>query len=652
MTAVRKLVVSMFSGGRGTASITRELVRHANIDLHLLINAYDDGLSTGELRSFIPGMLGPSDFRKNLSYLLDLYSLDQFALEKFIEYRLPRDFTSEHLRELQAVASDPNYRTNSLPFLRETLYAMDPPLREPLAEYLRIFFQFFSTQGRPFNFVDCSVGNLVFAGAYLKNGNDFNKATSELETLFGAKASLINVTRGENRILVALKEDGEVLEREARIVSAQSTSRIADLFLLEHPLDAATVKALEGLPLEKKRERLAALDARVELSPEARDAILSSDIVIYGPGTQYSSIFPSYKTSGLSEALRSSRAYVKALIVNLDRDHDIQSLSATDIVDMALHFLGDPENRGRLVTHILYSERRSPGPSSVGLDEAKVAGGTYKGAAFVRGDFENPVKTGVHSGLGLVRAVRDLYESERHSGRGELDIYIDLNRRSVGLTLLMQEFLELPWNESFSNVRLTLNQMDPPQQQLPTYLQMRRSDRDDSFSDTHVFIDWLKTGGSEYLVTISGDGEYRLSDVLAYVDLIKRSPFGAVFGSRNQSRRQFMKSLNAAYGESALLYYVSWLGALALSGAFGARHQVIFSDPLTGFRIYKRSILVDALGTNIDKLHASGAMAVTRQLVDAGVEIAEVPVAYRTFKGFTNVGWRFWRGVKNAWSAF
>ena len=58
--------------------------------------------------------------------------------------------------------------------------------------------------------------------------------------------------------------------------------------------------------------------------------------------------------------------------------------------------------------------------------------------------------------LSLVRAVRDLYESERHLGRDELDIYIDLNRRSVGLTLLMQEFLELPWNESFSNVRLTL----------------------------------------------------------------------------------------------------------------------------------------------------------------------------------------------------
>src|SRR5207248_796233 len=91
MTSSRKLVVSMFSGGRGTATITRELVRDPRIQLNLLVNAYDDGLSTGELRNFIPGMLGPSDFRKNFSYILDLYSEQQFALEKLIEYRLPQD---------------------------------------------------------------------------------------------------------------------------------------------------------------------------------------------------------------------------------------------------------------------------------------------------------------------------------------------------------------------------------------------------------------------------------------------------------------------------------------------------------------------------------------------------------------------------------
>jgi 2-phospho-L-lactate transferase/gluconeogenesis factor (CofD/UPF0052 family) len=71
--------VAVFCGGRGSATIIRELLRSTEVHLALLVNAYDDGLSTGALRNFIPGMLGPSDFRKNFSYLLDLYSDEQYA---------------------------------------------------------------------------------------------------------------------------------------------------------------------------------------------------------------------------------------------------------------------------------------------------------------------------------------------------------------------------------------------------------------------------------------------------------------------------------------------------------------------------------------------------------------------------------------------
>ena len=84
--------VAVFCGGRGSATIIREFLRWPNVQLTLLVNAYDDGLSTGALRKFIPGMLGPSDFRKNLSYLLDLYSDEQYALKTLIELRLPMDF--------------------------------------------------------------------------------------------------------------------------------------------------------------------------------------------------------------------------------------------------------------------------------------------------------------------------------------------------------------------------------------------------------------------------------------------------------------------------------------------------------------------------------------------------------------------------------
>ena len=47
------LRVSMFCGGRGSTTITRELLRWPNIQLNLLVNAYDDGLSTGDRKSVV-----------------------------------------------------------------------------------------------------------------------------------------------------------------------------------------------------------------------------------------------------------------------------------------------------------------------------------------------------------------------------------------------------------------------------------------------------------------------------------------------------------------------------------------------------------------------------------------------------------------------
>src|SRR6201996_8542467 len=80
--------IVLFCGGRGSATIIRALLRQTDVELTLLVNAYDDGLSTGALRDFIPGMLGPSDFRKNLSYLFGNYSQAQYALKSLMEYRL------------------------------------------------------------------------------------------------------------------------------------------------------------------------------------------------------------------------------------------------------------------------------------------------------------------------------------------------------------------------------------------------------------------------------------------------------------------------------------------------------------------------------------------------------------------------------------
>ncbi len=63
------LNVVLFSGGRGSAALARQLVSSPGVNLTIVINGYDDGASTGEVRRFLGDSLGPSDFRKNASNL-------------------------------------------------------------------------------------------------------------------------------------------------------------------------------------------------------------------------------------------------------------------------------------------------------------------------------------------------------------------------------------------------------------------------------------------------------------------------------------------------------------------------------------------------------------------------------------------------------
>ncbi len=84
-----KINVVLFSGGSGTQSITAALQKHPQISLKILINAYDDGHSTGRLRRFVPGMLGPSDVRKNLGRLMPASERSEKSLALVSEFRLP-----------------------------------------------------------------------------------------------------------------------------------------------------------------------------------------------------------------------------------------------------------------------------------------------------------------------------------------------------------------------------------------------------------------------------------------------------------------------------------------------------------------------------------------------------------------------------------
>lgn len=632
-----EIAVAVFCGGRGASSILRALLRTPGVRTTVLVNAFDDGLSTGRLRGLVPGMLGASDFRKNLAQLLEMSSPVQFAVADLLEYRFPIGSSTlgPVIAAFDAIAHD-RPAAHVLPEgLDRLVRALDRDTASIFHAQLAAFGAHAASQAGAFSIDDCALGNLLLAGEYVANGRSFNGAVAQLARALRCRAEILNVTDGENRILVALKADGEILERESRIVGPQSRVPIRGLYLLPEMLSSEKLAALSRLTVETRAAELAAMHRDTLLSAEARAAVEAADVIVYGPGTQHSSLLPSYLTCGLRDAIARGRARHRVLVVNLHDDHDTQGLRPVDLVDRALDTFGDRENTSRVITDILLPTERSR--------ESGFSTSTYLGANVVQDVLESAVIAGVHNGTRVVEDVLRLGAPKEHPA---LEIYVDLHRRSLAVDALVQELSEMSWSERFAHVTLRINHVALAR--VPSALALETTTYDGLFSEISMLLRWLREGRSRFLACLTGDGEYRLRDVEMAVDLLLSRRFGVILGARNQSKRQFFGSLRDAYAGKRLMYAASVAGGFGVAAMCGARFGLILSDPLTGFRVYDRLALPEALTRGLLERAPRTTLEVTGRLVDHGVEIAEVPVFYHSYAGFTDERWRLMRGLVNA----
>jgi hypothetical protein len=270
-----------------------------------------------------------------------------------------------------------------------------------------------------------------------------------------------------------------------------------------------------------------------------------------------------------------------------------------------------------------------------------LTGESWRDATVVRGSFSTPIRPHVHNGNAVAQCVLGLLAQRRSASIGiSVEIFADILGRSVASEELVEEFLESDWGEV--SAHLTLNRVAV--QQAPITV----SNFSGLFPESAYFRAWLGSGTSDYLVLMTGDGAYRFADVQAILHLLEQQQsLGGVFGSRTQSRRQFITSIRAAYGENRLLYGLGKMAAFFLSTLFYLRTGVIFSDPLTGLRVFRREALV-----GLPEITGDAPLALVRQLIHKGIEVAELPVLYRTFSGFTDPNWRMRRGLRNLAALF
>ena len=377
--------IVIFCGGTGASELVKMLSRDNNVNLTILVNCYDDGLSTGKLRNYIPGMLGPSDIRKNVKHSLQENSIFFSGFSHILMFRFPDKTGEVEAKNYLANITKDNCLTKCL-----TDHQIDF-----LQEEIDRFLKYSETTLVDFDFSDVSLGNILFAGLYLKDHN-FNKTVHLFSKFFLIPTTVLNLTDGSDLKLLGITENNSILQNEAAICHLSHSEKIRDIFLLERYLECDEIYFIQRHQ-EKNIEYLTSMSHIPAINPQVYDLIIRADIIIYWAGTPYSSLFPSYLTENLLEIVSESGAK-KILVTNILKDHDIFNETTTSLIEKFFRFMSRKKSVSfkykSIVTDILVNQVN---PASITEDRFFLLENTdlsYSGVSIHYKDWSNP--TGKH----------------------------------------------------------------------------------------------------------------------------------------------------------------------------------------------------------------------------------------------------------------
>ena len=302
------------SGGKALQEGFASVFGYGNYQLDAIINAYDDGKSTGVCRDiFNRNILGPSDLRKNqitqykLKYakeIKDSNSKEHKLLELF-ELRLSGENHDSYYNQALSIINDIDYLT--------------PEQKDGLLNWLDYFF-YADKQNNVLrkgidkvSFNDFSLSNIFYASCAAINNNSLEKAGEVMSKLFSMENN-VHLISNVNLYINATTTSGYVITDEGQLVAWNNS-------------DDKVVK----VDLVKNDGSVYVPTINENSNDDIQKLFNEADILILSSGTQWSSLIPSYMHKGFKEALSSCKAK-KYLIMNNAQDADAKGVSANELL--------------------------------------------------------------------------------------------------------------------------------------------------------------------------------------------------------------------------------------------------------------------------------------------------------------------------------
>jgi len=566
-----KIVV--FSGGRGCTNIIKALISQTDLDLTIVVNAYDNGKSTGRIRSYIPGLLGPSDIRKNVSLLLECYNSLQLA--NFLEYRMNSNLQRLPMLEFLQL-SNPN-----------DFISLSFEQYKSIESALSFFDKYQLNCGDMFDTFDCPIGNVILASLFLQHNDDFNSAITKYQEIFlpksvikSQRARILNVTDGENLYLIARATSGEIFLNEAEIVVNENKEIIREIALVSD--------------FDKNSLKSAFNNVR---KPNPNQVVLQSlkdmDLLIYGPGTQASSLLPSYLTSRILDEIGKNLTAKKIFISNLIPDYDdpVSNVISRLETFFQLGNLIVPEFiRKDLVTNVFSELNLSEIPK--GLIESNFPGITFQTDDWL-------VESNKHLGSAIVRQISKSCDRKFRYKPGLISIivYGDISFGNADNYSRIIESLKSNIELDFELIMLSSN--------VENKNSIRVKYATESNNEIHNKIKFvesiqesmLKSRG-DVIALINSLQLYNLSDLAVGIRLLinnERSHF--LLGSRNLRIFDLKEQIRSAYPTQPFRGFISYWGSLIISVSFLIRYRRFITDPLSGIKIFRK---LDTNGADLE----------------------------------------------------
>ena len=135
-------------------------------------------------------------------------------------------------------------------------------------------------------------------------------------------------------------------------------------------------------------------------------------MVVYSAGTQHSSLYPTYLTVGLAQAIADNRTALKVFVTNIGADYETPSYRASDYILGAHRYLNLADERSYAMPELfdlalISTGRRKADETYVDFDEASFA---QVPVELVLGDFESAEAPGRHDGDKLVATIIERFQ--------------------------------------------------------------------------------------------------------------------------------------------------------------------------------------------------------------------------------------------------